>query len=144
MTPKVTFLPGVNEVVTPRVLELQLSFFLWDIWGPQVLFTQDTSMYTHQAHHLSNTFLLKDKNYKKNRKIYAMKLKKLITYRMYLILISFYEWMLLWYNIPNQKGKIRGAPLKSYAIMTEISAERVLKILKKIIRFLCILHKKSA
>ena len=87
-------------------------------------------MYTHQAHHLSNRFLLKDEKYKKNRKIYGLKLKKYITYKMCLIQISFYEPMLLWYNIPNWKGKIRGAPLRSNAIMTEISAERILKILK--------------
>ena len=138
------FLHHEDDAVTLRVLELQLIFFLWSILGPSVPSRYNISMYTHQAHHLSNTFLLKDENYKKNRKIYGMKLKKWITYRMCLILISFYEWMLLWYNIPNRKGKIRGAPLKSYAIMTEISGERVLRILKKKSRFLCILDKKSA
>ena len=138
------FLCCVNEVVTPRVLELQRSFFLWDIWGPQVLFTQDISMYTHQAHHLSNNFLLKEENYKKKRKIYGTNLKKYIRYKMCLIPISFYTWMILIYNIPKQKGKIRGAPLKSYAVIIEISVERVLKILKKQIWFLCILSKKSA
>ena len=51
--------------------------------------------------------------------------------------------MILLYIIPNRKGKIRGAPLTSYAIMTEISAEPVLKILKNKNQFLCILSKKA-
>ena len=88
--------------------------------------------------------MLKDEKYKKNRKIYGLQFKKYITYTMCLIQISFYERMLLWYNIPNRKGKIRGAPLKSYAIMTEITAKRVLRILKKKSQFLCILDKKYA
>jgi len=100
-------------------------------------------MCTHQAHHLSNHFLLNVENYKKNCKIYGIKMKKYITYKMSLILISFYAWMILTCNIPKRKGKIRSPPVKSYGIMTEISAERVLEILKNKNWFLCILCEKA-
>ena len=43
-----------DEVVALRVFELQLRFFLWNIWGHQAPFTCNISMYTHQEHHLSN------------------------------------------------------------------------------------------
>ena len=69
-------------------------------------------MCTHQVHHLSNRFLLKDEKYKKNRKIYGLKLKKYITYKMCLIQISFYEPMLLLYNISNWKEKNSGRTSK--------------------------------
>ena len=51
--------------------------------------------------------------------------------------------MLLTYNIPNLEGKIRGPPVKSYAMMPEISVERFLEILKNKNRFLCILSKQN-
>ena len=38
--------------------------------------------------------------------------------------ISFYKWMILTCNILKLKEKIRYLPMKSYVIMTEISAER--------------------
>ena len=88
-------------------------------------------------------FLLNVENYKKKRKIYGMKIKKYITYKMCLIPISFYEWMLLTYNISNREGKIRDPPVKSYAMMPEISVERFLEILKNKNRFLCILCEKA-
>ena len=56
-----------DEAVTLRVLELQLIFFLWSILGPSVPSQYNTSMYTHQAHHLSDRYMLKHENYKKNR-----------------------------------------------------------------------------
>ena len=101
------------------------------------------SMCTHQARHLSNHFLLNVENYKKKRKIYGIKMKKYITYKMCLILISFYELMILTCNIPKLKGKIRDSPVKSYVVMTKISAERFLEILKNKNRFLCILCEKA-
>ena len=48
-----------DDVVTLRVLELQLIVFLWNILGPSVASQYNISMYTHQAHHLSNSYLLK-------------------------------------------------------------------------------------
>ena len=100
-------------------------------------------MCTHQAHHLTNMFLLNVENYKIKYKIYGIKMKKYITYKMCLILISFYVWMIITCNIPKLKGKIRDPPVKSYGIMTEISAERFLEILKNKNRFLCILCEKA-
>ena len=63
---------------------------------------------------------------------------------MCLIPISFYKWMILTCNILKLKGKIRNPPVKSYVMMPEISAERFLEILKKKIRFLCILYEKAS
>ena len=80
-----------DDAVTLRVLELQLIFFLWDILGPSVVSEYNISMYKHQAHHLSDQYMLKHENYKKKRKIYGMKMKKYITYKMGSIPISFYE-----------------------------------------------------
>ena len=99
------------------------------------------SMCTHQAHHLSNMFLLNVENYKKKCKIYGMNIKKYITYKMCSISISFYKRIILTCNIPKLAGKIRGPPVKSYDMMPEISAERFLEILKNKNRFLCILSK---
>ena len=65
-----------DEVVTLRVFELQLRFFLWNIWGHQVPPTCNISMYTHQAHHLSNWYFLKHENYKKIAKFTAWKWKR--------------------------------------------------------------------
>ena len=103
------------------------------------------SMCTHQAHHLSNMFLLNVENYKKKRKIYGtcMNIKKYITYKMCSIPISFYEGMLLTYYIPNREGKFWIPPVKSYAMMLEISVARFLEILKNKNRFLCILSKQN-
>ena len=56
-----------DDAVTLRVLELQLIFFLWSILGPSVPSQYNISMYTHQAHHLSDRYMLKHENYKKNR-----------------------------------------------------------------------------
>ena len=56
-----------NDAVTLRVLELQLIFFLWKILRPSVPSQCNTSMCTHQAHHLSDQYMLKHENYKKNR-----------------------------------------------------------------------------
>ncbi len=57
--------------------------------------------------------------------------------------ISFYKWMILTCYILKLKGKIRNLPMKSYVIMTEISAERFLEILKTKNRSLCILCEKA-
>ena len=51
--------------------------------------------------------------------------------------------MLLTYNISNREAKIRSPPVKSYAMMSEISVERFLEILKNKNRFLCILSKQN-
>ena len=101
------------------------------------------SMCTHQAHHLSNIVLLHVENYNKKCKIYGIKMKKYITYKMCSIPISFYEWMILTCNILKPKGKIRDPPVKSYVMMPEISAERFLEILKNKNRFLYILCEKA-
>ena len=101
------------------------------------------SMCTHQAHHLSNMFLLNVENYKKKCKIYGIKMKKYITYKMCSISISFYECMIITFNILKPEGKIRDPPVKSYVMMSEISAERFLEILKNKNRFLCILSKQN-
>ena len=65
-----------DDAVTLRVLELQLIVFLWNILGPSVPSQYNISMYTHQAHHLSDRYMLKHENYKKNRQIFSMKMKK--------------------------------------------------------------------
>ena len=83
-------------------------------------------------------FLLNVENYKIKRKIYGLKMKKYITYKLRSIPISFYKRMILTCNIPKLAGKIRGPPLRSYVMMPEISAERFLEILKNKNRFLCI------
>ena len=80
---------------------------------------------------------------KKKRKIYGIKMKKYITYKMCSIPICFYEWMILTCIISKLKGKIRGPPVKSYVMMPEISDERFLEILKNKNRFLCILCEKA-
>ena len=49
--------------------------FLWNVWEPWRVSEYNISMYTHQAHHLSNCCLLKYENYKKNVKIRASKCK---------------------------------------------------------------------
>ena len=46
-----------HDGVTLRVLELQLSFLLWIILGPSVVSEYNISMYTHQAHHLSDQYM---------------------------------------------------------------------------------------
>ncbi len=51
--------------------------------------------------------------------------------------------MILTCIIAKLKGKIRDPPVKSYVMMPEISGERFLEILKKKIRFLCILYEKA-
>ena len=87
-------------------------------------------------------FLLNVENYKKKLKIYGMKMKKYMTYKICSIPISFYEWMILTCIMPKLKGWIRDPRVKSYVMMTEISAERFLEILKTKNRFLCILCEK--
>ena len=47
---------NMRGVVTPRVLEGQLSFLLWDIWGVRVVSQYKRSKCTDQAHQLMNPF----------------------------------------------------------------------------------------
>ena len=54
-----------DDALTLRVLELQLIVFLSKILGPSVPSQYNISMYTHQAHHLSDPYMLKHENYKK-------------------------------------------------------------------------------
>ena len=73
------FLHDENDAVTLRVLELQLIFFLWKILRPSLPSQCNTIVCTHQAHHLSNHYLLNTENYQKKRKFYSMKMRKRFT-----------------------------------------------------------------
>ena len=54
---KLAILQHENYCVTPRVLELQIIFCLWDIFRPRGGSKKILSMVAHRAHHLSNRFV---------------------------------------------------------------------------------------
>ena len=54
---KLAILQHENYCVTPRVLELQIIFCLWDMSRPFGSSKKNLSMVAHQAHHLSNRFV---------------------------------------------------------------------------------------
>ena len=141
--PKLHNLQRINDSITSRILELQLSFWLWGILRPLWRSKKFLSMVAHQAHRLLKWFLLNVENYKQKCEFFDKKIKKQITYKMCPIQISCYGWVILRYNIPKLKGKIRGPHMESYFVMQKFLPYRFLKITKQNFQFLGILRKKA-